>query len=986
MHIIAFDTETYPIVTTGKATQLVVPKLVCLSFSDKHDSGVVLADEAVPMFARWIRDENVMLAGVNIYFDLNVMIHASDDPTLGHAVYEAVEDGRIFDASDYQKLADIRRGGLYSRGFGYGLKDLVKRHLGEQVEGKSGPDAWRMRYNELADVPVDQWPEAAYEYAHLDAVYTRRITEKMIEEYGHEIAPQQRILQTGGGWALSLMSAWGLMTDTEFAQHIDAYYAREEDRLAQELRDAGIMRDDGVVGQKEKKALVSKAWEDLGENPVLTAKGNISTSKNTLKVLLEDYEYDEPAFVSLIDYNRATKFRSTYMEPILDSQGGPLCPRYHTIVNSGRTSSCIAKGTPIATVDSTDAGKPIEDVKAGDWVWAFDAQGKPRICEVEWAGKTGHEAVVRVTARSKGRHDVVSFDCTPDHLVLKTDLTWCRADELEEGDGVMAISRSTKAGYKHVYCTGGWELREHRYAYVQANPFEEVPEQVHHKNEVKTDNRPSNLQGMSYAEHARHHFKDQPAEQTRYIRAWRERVGKKKAKAVYKKGPEHHRWIGLTYVQILDAMHRAEGKITEAAKYLDVSYNTLQAYAERLGIDLKDIKATFNKKGQIIDDEFIERGRAMHEAGVNVLDILDELDLDFYTWQDVQVEAGHIPYNHTIVSVEPVEGTVDVYDLRVPDVHCFIANEICVHNSGPNIQNFPSRTKPAEDEMLEAYNGPDSVAERVAAGVVTGPDIRGCFVPREGKVFVSADYTALEMATLAQVMRNWTGGLTALGAAINDGKDLHCMVARHLASCTYEEAKAAKDAGEKWITRPRNVSKIFNFSAPVGAATSTIRTNARNQGLKIPEDEAVAAHEAWQAAWPEMAAFHDHVGRFQSARYGDYFVEQHGPHRTIRGWRMRRCEKFTEAANSMFQGLAGDLGKYAAWLLVRETYLDDASPLYGARVVAFIHDEFVIECDEDRADACGEELSRVMVQAAGVFCPDIRIEADYDIHANRWSK
>jgi len=288
--------------------------------------------------------------------------------------------------------------------------------------------------------------------------------------------------------------------------------------------------------------------------------------------------------------------------------------------------------------------------------------------------------------------------------------------------------------------------------------------------------------------------------------------------------------------------------------------------------------------------------------------------------------------------------------------------------------------------MLEAYDGPDSVAERVAAGVVTGPDIRGCFVPREGKVFVSADYTALEMATLAQVLRNWTGEITDLGAAINDGKDLHCMVARHLARCTYDEAKAAKDAGEKWITRPRNVSKIFNFSAPVGAATSTIRTNARAQGLKIPEDEAIAAHEAWQAAWPEMAVFHDFVGRFQSARYGDYFVEQHGPHRTTRGWRMRRCEKFTEAANSMFQGLAGDLGKFAAWLLVRETYLDEDSPLYGARVVAFIHDEFVIECDEARADACGEHLSRVMVRAAGVFCPDIRIEADYDIHAQRWSK
>ena len=41
--------------------------------------------------------------------------------------------------------------------------------------------------------------------------------------------------------------------------------------------------------------------------------------------------------------------------------------------------------------------------------------------------------------------------------------------------------------------------------------------------------------------------------------------------------------------------------------------------------------------------------------------------------------------------VEPA-GCFDVYDIEVEDIHNFIANEICVHNSSkdPNVQNIPS--------------------------------------------------------------------------------------------------------------------------------------------------------------------------------------------------------------------------------------------------------------------------------------------------------
>lgn len=66
------------------------------------------------------------------------------------------------------------------------------------------------------------------------------------------------------------------------------------------------------------------------------------------------------------------------------------------------------------------------------------------------------------------------------------------------------------------------------------------------------------------------------------------------------------------------------------------------------------------------------------------------------------VQAGNLTPGDTIVhllahihpevvSVTPA-GTYDVYDIEVEDVHNFIANEICVHNSSsdPNVQQIPS--------------------------------------------------------------------------------------------------------------------------------------------------------------------------------------------------------------------------------------------------------------------------------------------------------
>lgn len=325
-----------------------------------------------------------------------------------------------------------------------------------------------------------------------------------------------------------------------------------------------------------------------------------------------------------------------------------------------------------------------------------------------------------------------------------------------------------------------------------------------------------------------------------------------------------------------------------------------------------------------------------------------------------------------------------------------IVNTGRTSSAGPNIQNMPARGNSDERQFL-AFLGdqgkdPAFTAARVRRGGVIAADIRGCFVPRPGHVFVASDYDSLEMATLAQVLRNLTGGITAMGRSINNMEDQHCRVAASMLGCSYQtfvdllkmsEDEAPDDLRRAVVNivgtfRPkdvRQISKIANYGFAGGASEHTFRAYARGYGMTVSAAQAAIARQAWFDAWPEMQYYFDYISSLEDYR-GNYWVEQHGPNRIMKGWRRRRCDKFTQAANSLFQGLAADGAKMVAWRLFKT----------DLRYLFFVHDEFVREVPAELAQQAGEELDRVMIAGMREFCPDIRINCDYDILVDRWGK
>lgn len=256
--------------------------------------------------------------------------------------------------------------------------------------------------------------------------------------------------------------------------------------------------------------------------------------------------------------------------------------------------------------------------------------------------------------------------------------------------------------------------------------------------------------------------------------------------------------------------------------------------------------------------------------------------------------------------------------------------------------------------------------------------IRECYVPRSGKVFAAADYSQFELRTVSQVIVTQLGIPSKLGEALNEGFDPHLEIARRILGITYADAKANKKDPE--IDNARQVGKVANFGFPGGLGAKRLVHFARSTyGVEMTEDEARTLKAYWLAAWPEFKAYFEWIGKQTETGTGQ--IEQAFVRRYRGG-----CS-FCEACNTLFQGLAADAAKRAGFLIAKACYVEEDSPLFGGRPVNFVHDEFIVEVEDDPmvASAAAFELARLMVEGASLFLPDVPPLAEPYL-MRRWSK
>jgi DNA polymerase-1 len=293
---------------------------------------------------------------------------------------------------------------------------------------------------------------------------------------------------------------------------------------------------------------------------------------------------------------------------------------------------------------------------------------------------------------------------------------------------------------------------------------------------------------------------------------------------------------------------------------------------------------------------------------------------------------------------------------------------------GVQIQNFP--------------RSPDDDLKRVFMemfGHVS--DARSTLEPRDGNGFILADYSSGELHTLAQCHKDWFGQST-LGDMLNLGMDVHLWFGAlaygprtpvGLPDITYEDALARYKAGDKEVKGWRQSAKPIVFGRPGGmGAKKMVITARKSYGVRFTIEEAKRLIALYDNAVKELPMQFDMVSGLLGGHTTCRVLQ-------VRSLRWRGGCSYSAANNTFFQGLLADGALDAMFQVARECYACPESPLYGFRIVAFVHDEIVCEGPLARCSDAARRLSAVMEECLNVYTPDYPTPAE-PVVTMIWSK
>lgn len=304
----------------------------------------------------------------------------------------------------------------------------------------------------------------------------------------------------------------------------------------------------------------------------------------------------------------------------------------------------------------------------------------------------------------------------------------------------------------------------------------------------------------------------------------------------------------------------------------------------------------------------------------------------------------------------------------------------------PNLQNIPSKNR----------------------------DIRPMFIPRDGNVFVGADFNAQEPKILAHVSQE--------PVLLNNfalGLDVYSTLASSAYKLPYDQCtKHTKEGALK-----RNHGKVLLLALSYGMQVKSL-----SQQLKISYDEAKLLFDDFREEMHVAFEYGEKVRREcksrgyvktlwgRKRRFPDYRLPEYVVNGTMssevkksiiqrikrahwrerydvikelefrhsctivdNGKKIRECE--TEILNSVIQGSAVDMIKVA----MVKAFHDEEFNRLRAKLVLQVHDELIVECPKENAQEVKELLSRIMVAAAASKIKDVPFTAEGDI-MERWVK
>lgn len=240
----------------------------------------------------------------------------------------------------------------------------------------------------------------------------------------------------------------------------------------------------------------------------------------------------------------------------------------------------------------------------------------------------------------------------------------------------------------------------------------------------------------------------------------------------------------------------------------------------------------------------------------------------------------------------------------------------------PNLQNIPVRTE-------------------------EGRRIRSAFVPKMGHLFLSADYSQIELMVLAHMADD-----PGLKSAFASGLDVHSSTASLIFNVPLEQVTATQ----------RRIAKTINFGVMYGMGTHSLAMD-----LKINHAEAKQFIDQYFERYSAVRSFVEETKR--SSQELGYVSTLLGHVRTITEINSRsaveRAKAERIAVNTVIQGSAADIMKLA--MLRVDAALKQHK--LGARLLLQIHDELIFEVPEAEIEATKAVVKEALEHAVKLSVP-----------------
>ncbi len=245
-----------------------------------------------------------------------------------------------------------------------------------------------------------------------------------------------------------------------------------------------------------------------------------------------------------------------------------------------------------------------------------------------------------------------------------------------------------------------------------------------------------------------------------------------------------------------------------------------------------------------------------------------------------------------------------------------------ISSSQPNLQNIPIRME-------------------------IGRQIRKVFVPKDGCVFLDADYSQIELRVLAHM-----SGDEKLIDAYRSAEDIHTMTASQVFHVPVDMV----------TSEMRRNAKAVNFGIIYGISSFGLSND-----LSISVSEAKQYIDSYFHTYPKIKTFLDNL--VQSAKDKGYSETILGRKRPIpdlfsKNFRLRSFGERV-AMNAPIQGTAADIMKIAMIRVFNELY----SRNLKSRLILQVHDELLIETYKDEVDEVKSILEEAMTKAVELKVP-----------------